>query len=190
MSAELRLIIAPRDTYARLARGRSRIGPIAALRRPLLVALVLGASAAIGATRHVTPALLFSTTACLAFVVMLQLAIVVPLIAGPSRRTVGLSRAVDLFFASHAPWSVWMLAVAAWAPSPVGRPFAPVWVSAIAPMLLTPRMVSAFFREVLELDPREAAMRTVAQQAITWALFLLLAAFAVALWPRVLELLA
>ena len=70
MSAELRLIIAPGDTYARLARGRSAIGPIGALRRPLLIALVLGASVALAATRHVTPGLLLSTTLCWSFVVV------------------------------------------------------------------------------------------------------------------------
>jgi hypothetical protein len=187
MSAELRLIVAPRDTYARLARVPSRIGPVTALRRPFLVALVFGAWAAIAATRHVTPALLLSTTLCWAFVVLLQIAIVLPLIAGPSRRTVGLPRALDLFFASHAPWSLWLLALAAYAPSPLSRPFTPVWVTAFAPILLTPRMISAFFREVLELDPREAKARTVVHQAITWAILLVLAGMAVSAWPRVLE---
>ena len=187
MSAELRLIAAPRETYARLARARSAAGPATALRRPLLVAIVLGTSTAMAATGHVTPRLLLSTTACWAFVVALQMAIALILIAAPARRTVGLPRAIDLFFASHAPWSLWMLAAAAWAPSPVGRPLLPVLIAAFVPIALTPRMISAFFREVLEMDPRDARVRTAAHQAATWLVFLVLAASVIGFWPRVQE---
>jgi len=187
MPSELRLIIAPRDTYARLARGRSPVGPLRALRRPALVALVLGTSEAIAATRHVTPGLLLSTTLCWAFVVLLQIAIALSLMAGASRRTVGLPRAIDLFFASHVPWSLWILAAAAWAPSAVGRPFTPLLIAAAVPAVLTPRMIAAFFREVLEMDPREARARTAVHQALTWGLLVLLFGTAVALVPRIYE---
>lgn len=187
MSAELRLIIAPRDTYARLARGRSPVGPLTALRRPALVALVLGASVAIAATRHVTPGLLLSTTLCWSFVVLLQIAIAWSLIGGHSRRTVGLSRAIDLFFASHVPWSLWILAAAAWGPSPMGRSTTPLLVAAAVPAVLTPRMIAAFFREVLEMDPQKARARTAVHQAVTWGLFVLLFGLSVAAVPRIHE---
>jgi len=187
VSAELRLIVSPRDTYARLARTRSRGGVLVALRRPALAAVVIGAAIALGATGHVTPRLLLSTTLCWALVVVLQVAIAVAVIAGPSRRTVGLSRALDLFFASHAPWSLWLLAAAAWSPSPLGRPLTPVLVSAVVPLGLTVRMLAAYFREVLELDPRHARLRTIAQQAATWGIPLALFGTAVAFWPRLLE---
>lgn len=187
MSSEMRLMIAPRDTYARLARVPSNIGPVRALRRPLVAAIALGVSVAIAATGHAPPALVLSATVCWSLAVAIQAAIAIALIAGPARRTVGVSRAFDLFFASHAPWSLWFLAAAAWAPSPVGRPLTPVLVAAAAPILLTPRMIAAFFREVLEMDPREAMARTAAHQAITWLVFLALAGWAVALPPRVVE---
>ena len=190
MSPEILLIVAPRQAYASLARTTERITPLTALRRPLVVALVLGVSAAMGATGRVTPALLLSTTLCWSFVVVLQGAIALPLIAGPARRTVGLARAVDLFFAGHAPWSLWILAVVAWAPSPVGRPLWPALLAASVPLVLTPRIVSAFFQEVLELDPRHAMSRAAAQQALTWLTFIALYGTAVQLWPRVLEWLA
>lgn len=187
ISPELQLIVAPRDAYARLARIRSRGGPLTAIRRPALAALVIGAAIAMAATAHVTPRLLLSTTLCWAFVVLLQVGIALPLIAGPSRRTVGLSRAIDLFFASHAPWSLWLLAAAVWAPSPLGRPLMPVLVSAPVPLVLTIRMINAYFREVLELDPRDARARTILQQAATWGIPLVLYGTAVAAWPRILE---
>ena len=179
-------MVAPARTYARLARQPSPVGPFTALRRPLLAAVVLGASIAISATRHVTPALVLSTTLCWAFVVALQVAIALSLIAGPSRRIVGVARALDLFFASHLPWSFFLLAAAA-APAPLGRPLTPLLLFAVAPLVLTPRMIAAFFREVLQLDPGRALGRTALHQAITWTVFAVLYGSAVALRPRLLE---
>jgi hypothetical protein len=63
----------------------------------------------------------------------------------------------------------------------------PALVAALAPLVLTPRIIAAFFREVLEMDPREARARTAIHQAITWAAFVALAAWAIALPPRVVE---
>ena len=184
MTPELRLIAAPRSTYARLARQPSSVGPITALRRPLLVAVVLGTSIAIAATRHVTPALVLSTTLAWAFVVAIQIAVALLLIAAPARRTVGVPRALDLFFASHAPWSLWLL-LAASVPAPFGRPMTPLLVAALIPVVLTPRMIAAFFREVLDLAPAQTIIRTAAHQALTWGLFIALYGAAVAIRPRI-----
>jgi hypothetical protein len=180
-------MISPGDTYALLARASRRATLLTAVRRPLLVAIVLGVSVAKAATGHVTPALVASTTLCWSFVIVLQAAIAMGLMAGAPRRTVGMARALDLYFAGHAPWSLWMLAAAAWAPSPIGRPIAPLLIAAVVPMFLTVRTTNAFFREVLELDPRHAFARTVAQQALTWGSFVILFGTAVAWMPRVLE---
>ena len=75
MSPELRLMVSPRDTYAALARVSGRGTALTAVRRPLIVALVLGVSTAMSGTGHITPSLLFSTTACWMFVVVIQAAI-------------------------------------------------------------------------------------------------------------------
>ena len=187
MSPELRLMVSPRETYARLARASGRGTVLTAIRRPLLVAVVIGVFEAMAATGHVTPSLAVSTILCWSFVVVLQAAIGLGLIAGAAGRTVGIARGLDLYFAGHAPWSLFLLAAAAWAPSPLGRPMMPVLIAAIVPLILTPRIVSAFFREVLEMDPREAFARTVAQQVLTWVSFLILFGTAVAWMPRVLE---
>jgi hypothetical protein len=187
MSPELRLMLSPREAYATLARASGRGTLLTAVRRPLIVALVLGVSTAMSGTGHVTPALLFSTTACWSFLVIIQAAIALTLVAGPARRTVGLARAIDLYFAGHAPWSLWMLAAAAWSPSPIGRPALPLLVAAAVPLVMTPRILSAYFREVLEMDPRDAFARAAAQQAMTWVTFVVLFGTAVALTPRVLE---
>ena len=100
---------------------------------------------------------------------------------------VQLAGCLPLPFAGHAPWSLWLLAAAAWAPSPLWHPMTPLVIAAIVPLILTARIMSSFFREVLEMDPREAFARTVAQQALTWGSFVILFGTAVALPPRVLE---
>jgi hypothetical protein len=187
MSSELRLLLSPRETYARLARVPPSIGPLGALRRPLVAAIALGVSVAIAGTGHVTPLLVLSATVCWSFAIAIQAAIAIALIAGPARRTVGLPRAFDLFFASHVPWSLWFLAAAAWAPHPLDRPMTPLLVAAVVPIVLTPRMIAAFFREVLEMDPRDARARTAVHQAVTWLAFITLSGWAIALPPRVVE---
>lgn len=180
-------MISPRTAYATLARASGRGTAWTAVRRPLTVALVLGVTTAMSTTGHVTPALLLSTTACWSFVVVLQAAIALTLVVSPARRTVGLARAIDLYFAGHAPWSLWMLAVAAWSPSPLGRSAAPLLYGLAVPFLLTPRILSAYFREVLEMDPWDAVVRAAAQQTMTWVTFVVLFGTAVALTPRVLQ---
>jgi len=189
LSPELRLIAAPRETYALLVRAAVRpASMLSAARRPLLVALVLGVSTAIAATRSVTPALVASTTLAWSYVVIAQLAIAVPLIAGPARRTVGLARAIDLFFAGHAPWSLFMLLAAAWGFLPGGSPAWPLAAAALIPCVLTARIVGAFFLEVLALDARAARRRTVLQQAVTWTVFVSVNWAASAFTPRLIQL--
>jgi hypothetical protein len=140
---------------------------------------------ALSATRHVTPSLVVSTTVLWSVVLFAQAAIaisVIPRVAGVTR-----TRAFDLFFASHVPWSLWLLFDAAWAPAMLRRPAMPLWVLAVPPLVLTPRMIAAFFRQVCGMDRRRAAMRTVLQQALSWGLLIALYGTAVAIWPRVLQ---
>jgi hypothetical protein len=189
MSPELGLLFAPRRTYAVLAGAAVPISPLGALRRPLLAATVLGVSLAISATGRVTPALVLSATLTWGYIVMLQLAVALPLVTPAARRTVGVPRALDLFFAGHAPWSLFALAAAAWAPTPLGRSIWPLLITLAIPIALTPRILVAFFAEVLRMDRRAARRMTVLHQAITWIIFAVLFWVVNALSPRVLELL-
>lgn len=184
MTPELRLMVAPAPTYARLARERSSVGPLRAVRRPLLAAVVVGVAMALSTTGHVTPMLALRTTVAWSFVVVLQVAIAMLLIAGRARRTVGVARGLDLFFLSHAPWSLWLLATAAFL-APLDPPQSLLVLLALIPIGLTARAIAAFFREVLQLAPRQALMRTMLHQAITWSAFVTLYGTAIALTPRV-----
>ncbi len=185
MSPEMRLIVRPDATYAALVRGPETLGAVRALRRPFLVLIVIGVSMALSTTRHVTPALVLSTTVLWSVVVIAQAAIAWAVI--PRTPRVGSPRAFDLFFASHAPWSLWILFYAAWAPSALGRPTMPLLFAAVPPLVLTPRIVAAFFREVCGMDRRGAAVRTLGQQALSWSLFVVIYGAAVAVWPRILQ---
>jgi hypothetical protein len=186
MTPELRLMVAPARTYARLARQPSPVGPLTALRRPLLAALALGLSMSIAATRHVTAPLAFDTTLAWMPVVAVQVGIALLLIARPARRTVGVARGLDLFFVGHAPWSLFLLALAA-LPAPLGRPLVPPLWLALVPLAMTVRAIAAFFREVLQFGSRRAAAWTMVHQAITWSTFAALYGSAVALQPRIVE---
>ena len=187
MNPELRLVVNPTATYAALAAAPLRVGPLTMLRRPALVAIVVGFAVAIAGTRHVTPILVISTTLSWSVLIAAQVIIALGVFARPASRTLGVPRALDLLFASHVPWSLWMLAVAAWAPVPGVRAFTPVLVTALAPMVLTPRMIAAFCREVLRMERRQAIVRTTMHQVVTWGVFVAVYGWSVALWPRIVQ---
>ena len=187
MTPELRLIVHPTATYAALASAPVRLGPVTMLRRPLIAAIVLGCAVAMAGTRHVTPMLVLSTTTCWVVLIAAQFVIALGVFGRAASRSVGVARAIDLFFASHVPWSLWMLGVVAWAPTPGGRPFTPALMAALVPMVLTPRMIAAFCRNVLRMDRRQAIARTATHQFLTWGMFVTIFGLAVALWPRILE---
>src|SRR5215471_3618252 len=172
----------PRAAYATLVREPAGAAWLTAVRRPLLV------SVAIAATGRATPALVVSTTITWSYIVVLQLIVALPIVAR-ARPTVGLARALDLFFAGHAPWSLFALVAAAWGPSPVGRPLWPLAVATVVPVVLTARSVHAFCAEVLGLNRRGARWMAGAHQAMTWTLFVAMVWLSSSLTPRVLELL-
>jgi hypothetical protein len=187
MSTEIDLMIDPNRAYAALGATARPVGLIRALRRPLLVAVVLGTSMALSTTRHVTPTLVVSTTMVLSVFVLGQLLIALTATSGFASPAIGRARALDLFFASHAPWSLWMLASAVWVPSPLGHRASPLFIAALVPMVLTPRILAAYFREIQGLDRRAAAVRTIVHQMLTWGLFVAAFGAAVAIWPRILQ---
>jgi hypothetical protein len=162
---------------------------LGALRRPLLVCLITGVSVAISATGRVTPALVLSTTVTWSYIVLLQLALALAVIAPRARRGVGLAGALDLFFAGHAPWSLVILAIAAVRPVPLNWP-GRYWLvaAAIIAAAATARIIAAFFREVLAMDARAARRMTILHQAITWTAFLAVSWLQSAFTPRLIEL--
>ena len=155
--------------YARIAQHGKPVGALAALRRPALAALVLGVAIAAAGTGHVPPRLVMSTTLGWAPVILLQVAVALAVIGPPARGGVGVPRALDLFFAAQGPWSIWLLAVAAWAvvATPPGQPVRFVQETAVIPLAWTARLVYAFHVQVLGFSRGAAWRRTFVHQSMT-----------------------
>jgi len=182
---------APPSAYQRLAPGH-RTGLAGALKRPLVVAIVVGTAISIYATRRATLGLAVSGVLTWSFAAAVQVLSAVALVASSKRRRVSVPAGLDLLFMGHAPWSLWLLAVAAWAvwlPRPVNMDFI-VAATAAVPFSWTVVIVFAFCRCVLQDDPRQAAIRTLFHQSLIWTFAGAYIAIAVQLWPRLLGLTA
>ena len=185
-SDELHVMAAPRRAYAE-ALGQPARGSWLAVRRPALVALVLGTATGFSATGHATIGLLVSGFVCWSFVPLLQMATAAAIMRSAASRSIPLGRRLDLWFMGHAPWSLWIVTAACiLAAAPGGwRVELPIVVSAVIPIVWTSIIATAFCRVVFGDRPAAARARTAVHQALTWTIAFVYFAFAVALWPRV-----
>ncbi len=183
-SDDLRVMAAPRRAYAE-ALGQPARGAWLAVRRPALVALVLGTATAFSATGHATIGLLVSGFVCWSFVPLLQMATAAAIMRSAASRSIPLGRRLDLWFMGHAPWSLWIVTAAGILAAAPGRVELPIVVSAVIPIVWTNIIATAFCRVVLGDRPAAARARTAVHQALTWTIAFVYFAFAVALWPRV-----
>jgi hypothetical protein len=182
---------APSGAYRSLASGH-RASLAGALKRPLLVAIILGTCVCIYAVHRVTLGLALSAVLTWSFAVVVQILAAAALVASSTRRTVSAPAAVDLFFMGHAPWSLWLIAVSAWAawlPHPARMDYI-VLATAAIPIAWTAVIVLAFCREILNYAPRPAVIRTLFHQFLIWTFTGVYIAVVVQLWPRILGTLA
>jgi hypothetical protein len=100
---------------------------------------------------------------------------------------VGLARAIDLFFAGHAPWSLYLLGIAAFGMFRVQSPWWAEPAVGLIPLVLTVRIVAAFFAEVLRLDRAAVRRMTALHQAATWTVFVAVNWAASAFTPRLIQ---
>jgi hypothetical protein len=186
-SPELWVMAAPGRAYAAALAARPTSG-WRFLKRPAVVALVLGAAIAFGATGHLTLGLLASGVLCWSFVVLIQMATAAAIMRPAERRSMPLSARLDLWFLGHAPWSLWILgATTLLGTAPVTRRVEwPIILSSVIPMAWTSVIAAAFCRVVLSDSRERAIIRTAVHQSVTWTVALVYVAWAVALWPRIL----
>jgi hypothetical protein len=150
----------------------------------LLVAATIGVSVTVTATEHVDVWLVISGTAGWSFVPLLQLGTGLVLLRG-ARQPLGTS--LERYFATHWPWSLWILAAhAALLTIPWLRGYGfGLLATIVIPAWLTVRLLMDLCQENLGI-PRHAALRRVAvHQVLTWALVLAYLQFGIALWPRI-----
>jgi hypothetical protein len=153
----------------------------------LLIALVIGTSVTVSATERVTIPLVLGGTIAWSFVPGLQLLTGLLLVRGIDG---GRARALDQYFATHWPWSLWILGfhglVLMWPPiRALG--LLPV-ATAVVPMIMTFRLLLSLGRQHLGLSGFQVWRRVALHQGVTYLLVLGYVSFAVALWPRLIGL--
>lgn len=181
--------MAPRRTYEALLRQPAGDGSSGALKRVAFASLLIGTLVAICATGRVTLGLVASATACWMFVPAVQALAGAILVASAPRRGVGMARALDLFLAGHAPWSLWLLGITAWA-ALTGPPRPAAFSTALVAAVWTMVIVHSFCQTVLRTGAWGALARTAAHQALIWGLALAFVVVNVGGWARVAGILA
>jgi hypothetical protein len=177
VSDELRLMAAPMAGYRALCQQPSAPGARTLLRRPALVAVIIGGVITLTTTGTLAPGLFLSSVLTWAVAPLVQALLAAALIAlVRRRRQLPLSSALDLFFAGHGPWSLWLLALAlaVMLKLPLGLGALPgrflVLTTAIVPIAWTAVLTFAFCRTALGLRARGALVWTAAYQLALWTL--------------------
>src|ERR1044071_8351858 len=184
-SSELLLALSPDQTFDQLITnmpslpGRHLFGRLARLL--LTLAIIIP----IIAVQRVTVAPVAMTALSWSFVLAIQILVAMAVIGSSRARRVSLLQALDLWFAGHVPYSLWMLAVMVLAVnSPLVDP-AFVFATAVVPAAWTAWIVAGFCRRGLNVDVTGARRRAAAHQAIVWAIASAYAAFNSGGWSQV-----
>ena len=149
----------------------------------LLVAIVVGAATAAGATGRITWSLLVSGTLVWSFVPIVQLLTGLLMVRGTN---VSRRRALDSYFSAHRPWSLWLLGVAAVllvAPNP-GVSVLYVAATFVVPAVVNIRLLLACCRRDLGFSPSVARSRVLVHQLVTALVLAVYGAYAIAFIAR------
>jgi hypothetical protein len=155
------------------------------LRRPLIVAVVIGTAVPIMAVQRMTIGLLVSAALSFLFVIAIQIAVGAVLIASAASRRVHLSRALDLWFAGHVPYSLWLLLAAAAIAAMPAAGLDGLIAVAVIPAAWTAVIVAAFCRNVLGTSRAGARWRASAHFLAMWGIALQLVALSAGGWFQV-----
>lgn len=184
VSRALEAIIRPAAFYDRAVSSGARGTWAAALKVPVLLAVLLGIVTSIAAAQRLTVSLVFSQALWWSFVPALQLLTGALLVASAPRRRVDVLRAIELLFAGHGAWSLWLLVFAAAESTSAGLPV--LLASAVAALGVTARVTAAFAGHVLGVSPRSGRIRVFVHQAATVAVILIYIELSTALSVRLL----
>lgn len=187
-SDDVYVALAPARRYRELLARDEPTGWVDALQRPGFVVMLLGTLVPMAAVGRVTLGLVVTAALSWSFAVAIQVLIGLAIVASAASRKTTMARALDLYFAGHVPWSLWLSAIAAWITSGLdGLSFDVIAFSAMATAIWTAVIVAAFCREVLGTTASGAWLRVAAQQAIVWAVVFSYIAWAAGGWFRLVE---
>jgi hypothetical protein len=184
-SLDVGVAVAPDAAYRALAAGDERVGAWRMLRRPLIVALVIGTAVPIMAVQRMTIGLLASATLSFLFVIAIQIAVGAALVASASSRRVHMWRALDLWFAGHVPYSLWLLLAAAAIAAMPAAGLDGLIAVAVLPSAWTAVIVAAFCRQVLGTSKAGARWRASGHFLVMWSIALQLVALSAGGWFQV-----
>ena len=158
-STDVRLAFAPSATYQQLISQNSAICWWRALARPALVLLLIAVVVPMMVANVITARLVIAGAIAWGFVVAIQLAIGAVFVAPSRARDVGFWPAMNLWFAGHVPYSLWILLLPFLTGSLSVPPHDVMGLSFLAPLAWTRVITSAFFQTVLGMDPSTARRR-------------------------------
>jgi hypothetical protein len=185
LSTEVHVAFAPDSTYRALAADHAPVGLWRMLRRPALVALVIGTAVPIMAVQRVTLGLIAASIASFGFVVAIQAAVGATIIASARSRRVTISRGLDLWFAGHFPYSVCLLLAAAGFAALPAASLDLLIVLAAVPAAWTAVIVAAFCRQALGTSGAGARWRAAAHFLVIWGIGFELVALSAGGWFQI-----
>ena len=187
MPRDLRLALSPTKTYRELIAEPERGTWLRALERLAFVAILIGTAVTLSSARRLPPGLVLMGIVCWSFVPITQWLIGLVVIGRAPGRPLSVPRCLELLFAGHLPWSLWMLVFIGFDTfTPVPIPLVIQVLSLLVPAVWTTIILSAFCRIVLGCTPARAHLLIVAHQAMTWTAFFGYVVLVSGLWPRVL----
>ena len=187
MPRDLRLALSPTKTYRELIAEPERGTWLRALERLAFVAILIGTAVTLSSARRLPPGLVLMGIVCWSFVPITQWLIGLVVIGRAPGRPLSVPRCLELLFAGHLPWSLWMLLFIGFDTfTPVPIPLVIQVLSLLVPAVWTTIILSAFCRIVLGCTPARALVLIVAHQAMTWTAFFGYVVLVSGLWPRVL----
>jgi hypothetical protein len=185
---DLRLALAPLDTYRQLIAEPVRGTWLRALEGPLLVAVIIGTAVTMSSARRVPLGLVLMGIVCWSFVPIMQWLVAAVVIGGGRGRRLSRPRCFELLFLAQLPWSLWtlvMLGLYTFTTVPLGLTVQVL--SLLVPAVWTTRIVFAFCRTALGCTPARARLLTAAHQAMTWTLFFGYVFLVSGFWSRILS---
>jgi hypothetical protein len=172
LPSDLRLALAPHDTYRQLMAEPARGTWLRALERPALLALIIGTAVTMSSARRVPLGLVLMGIVCWSFVLIVQWLIGVVVIGRARGRPVSMPRALELLFVGHLPWSLWILTmIGLYTFTTTSLGLAAQIHSLLVPAVWTTTIVFAFCRTALGCSPVRARLLTAAHQTMTWVVF-------------------
>ena len=166
LSEEWRIAVAPEETYEALV--SEPAAPNGLIVRLAVIVLVFATIAAVILTGRMTVALVATAIVTWSFVLVLQIIISMCVVLSASTRRVSVGRALDLWFASHLPYSLWLMLIASWLIFAATFPPFVMVLTVIAPAAWTVIITLAFCRVVLGVSARGARWRVALQQSLAW----------------------